>query len=61
MEKSTGGTDLADSGLKNIGQSTLVFKAFPHAVLSPGYPISIWVPLSCCAHIELKRSARTAA
>ncbi len=52
---------MADSGLKNIGQETLVFKAFSQETLSPGYPMYICEPESCCAHIKLNKNARTAA
>jgi hypothetical protein len=54
-------TDLTDRGLKNIGQETLVFKASSQDALSPGYPMYICAPESCCAHVEPNKSARAAA
>lgn len=54
-------TDLTDSGLKAMGQETLVFKACWQDALSPGYPMNISGPESCCAHIEPNESARAAA
>ena len=54
-------TDFTDSGLKNIGQETLVFKACSQDALSPGYPMYICAAEGCCAHVEPNKSARTAA
>ena len=54
-------TDFTESGLKYMGQETFVFKAFSQDVLSPGYPMYICAPESCCAHVEPKKSATTAA
>jgi hypothetical protein len=54
-------TDFTESGLKYMGQETFVFKAFSQDVLSPGYPMYICAPESCCAHVEPKKNATTAA
>jgi hypothetical protein len=54
-------TDFTDSGLKNIGQATLVFKASSQDPLSPGYPMYICAPEGCCARVEPSKSARIAA
>lgn len=44
-----------------MGQETFVFKAFLQDVLSPGYPMYICAPESCCAPVEQEKSATTAA
>lgn len=54
-------THFADNELRYMEQDTLVFKACSHDGLSPGYPMYICAPESCCAHVEPNRRVKITA